>query len=117
LWRVVAARDGGICRIKLPGGLLLADQAEAVADAAERFAGGVIEATNRGNLQIRGIGNDHRGLVEYLLAAGLGPREAAGDDVRNLMLSPLAGLDRHAVRHPALGRADPRPAGRHTTLP
>jgi precorrin-3B synthase len=63
LWRIVAARDGGICRIKLPGGLLLADQAEAVADAAERFAGGVIEATNRANLQIRGIGS-HRGLVE-----------------------------------------------------
>lgn len=93
LWRIVAARDGGICRIKLPGGLLLADQADAVADAAERFAGGVIEATNRANLQIRGIGNDHRALVEHLLASGLGPREAAGDDVRNLMLSPLAGLD------------------------
>lgn len=93
LWRIVAARDGGICRIKLPGGLLLADQADAVADAAERFAGGVIEATNRANLQIRGIGDDHRGLVEHLLAAGLGPRDAAGDDVRNLMVSPLAGLD------------------------
>lgn len=93
LWRIVAARDGGICRIKLPGGLLLADQAEAVAEAAERFAGGVVEATNRGNLQIRGIGSDARGLLEQLLAAGLGPREAAGDDVRNLMLSPLAGLD------------------------
>lgn len=93
LWRIVAARDGGICRIKLPGGLLLADQADAVALAAQRFAGGLIEATNRGNLQIRGIGHDHRGLVEHLLAAGLGPREAAGDDVRNLMLSPLAGVD------------------------
>ncbi|WP_410481074.1 precorrin-3B synthase [Pseudomonas plecoglossicida] len=93
LWRIVSARDGGICRIKLPGGLLLADQADAVAAAAERFAGGVIEATNRGNLQIRGIGNEHRGLVEMLLAAGLGPRDAAGDDVRNLMLSPLAGHD------------------------
>lgn len=93
LWRIVAARDGGICRIKLPGGMLLADQAEAVADAAERFAGGVIEATNRANLQIRGVGADHRGLIEQLLAAGLGPREAAGDDVRNVMLSPLAGLD------------------------
>ncbi|MFK3773657.1 precorrin-3B synthase [Pseudomonas sp. NPDC089406] len=93
LWRIVAARDGGICRIKLPGGLLLAEQAEAVADAAERFAGGVIEATNRANLQIRGIGTDHAGLVEHLLEAGLGPRDAAGDDVRNLMLSPLAGLD------------------------
>ncbi len=93
LWRIVAARDGGICRIKLPGGLLLADQADALASAAERFASGVIEATNRGNLQIRGIGADHAGLVDSLLAAGLGPREAAGDDVRNLMLSPLAGLD------------------------
>ena len=93
LWRIVSARDGGICRIKLPGGLLLADQADAVAGAAERFATGVIEATNRGNLQIRGIGNDHAALVDSLLAAGLGPREAASDDVRNLMLSPLAGHD------------------------
>ncbi|MFJ4345770.1 precorrin-3B synthase [Pseudomonas sp. NPDC089401] len=93
LWRIVGARDGGICRIKLPGGLLLADQADALATAAERFAGGVIEATNRGNLQIRGIGDDHAGLVDSLLAAGLGPRDAASDDVRNLMLSPLAGHD------------------------
>ena len=93
LWRIVGARDGGICRVKLPGGLLLADQAEAVAEAAERFGAGVIEATNRGNLQIRGVGTQHRLLVQHLLAAGLGPREAAGDDVRNLMLSPLAGLD------------------------
>ena len=93
LWRIVSARDGGICRIKLPGGLLLADQADAVAGAAERFAPGVIEATNRGNLQIRGIGADHSGLIDSLLAAGLGPRDAASDDVRNLMLSPLAGHD------------------------
>lgn len=97
LWRIVAARDGGICRIKLPGGVLLARQAEAVAEAAERFAGGVIEATNRANLQIRGIVGDHLGLVEHLLEAGLGPRDAAGDDVRNLMLSPLAGIDHDRV--------------------
>ena len=73
---------------------MLADQADAVATAAERFASGAIEATNRGNLQIRGIGGEHQALVQQLLDAGLGPREAAGDDVRNLMLSPLAGLDR-----------------------
>ncbi|QBF24969.1 precorrin-3B synthase [Pseudomonas tructae] len=93
LWRIVQALDGGICRIKLAGGALTADQAEAVAKAAERFAGGEIEVTNRGNLQIRGIGRDHSALIEMLLAAGLGPREAAGDDVRNLMLSPCAGID------------------------
>ena len=93
LWRIVQAKDGGICRIKLAGGALTADQADAVATAAERFATGEIEATNRGNLQIRGIGSEQAGLIELLLAAGLGPRDAAGDDVRNLMLSPTAGLD------------------------
>lgn len=94
LLRVVQTLDGGICRIKLDGGSIQADQVEAVASAAERFAGGVIEATNRGNLQIRGIGSEHGALIESLLAAGLGPRTPAGDDVRNLMLSPSAGIDR-----------------------
>lgn len=93
LLRIVPALDGGICRIKLPGGVLSADQAFAVAAAAERFAGGVIEATNRGNLQIRGIGASHDALIATLLNAGLGPKNPASDDVRNLMLSPCAGVD------------------------
>lgn len=93
LLRIVQALDGGICRIKLNGGSISADQADAVADAAERFAGGVIEATNRANLQIRGIGQQSVELIDRLLTAGLGPNSAAGDDVRNLMLSPAAGID------------------------
>ncbi|MCW1245602.1 precorrin-3B synthase [Pseudomonas sp. SAICEU22] len=97
LLRVVQALDGGICRIKLDGGSIRADQAEAVASVAERFAGGVIEATNRANLQIRGIGPGHDALIEPLLAAGLGPRKPSGDDVRNLMLSPSAGIDRQRL--------------------
>ena len=93
LLRVVQALDGGICRIKLDGGSLRADQAVAVADAARLYAGGVIEATNRANLQIRGIGQQTPALIDSLLAAGLGPTTALGDDVRNLMLSPSAGID------------------------
>lgn len=95
--RVVQALDGGICRIKLDGGSIRADQADAVASVAERFAGGVIEVTNRANLQIRGIGPGHDALIEALLAAGLGPRKPSGDDVRNLMLSPSAGIDRQML--------------------
>lgn len=95
--RVVQALDGGICRIKLDGGSIQADQADAVALAAERFAGGVLEATNRANLQIRGIGPRHDALIEPLLNAGLGPRKLTGDDVRNLMLSPTAGIDRQML--------------------
>lgn len=97
LLRIVRALDGGICRIKLSGGAISAPQAIAVADAAERYAGGVIEATNRANLQIRGIGDQQSALIDSLLAAGLGPRDAASDDVRNLMLSPAAGIDRHRL--------------------
>jgi precorrin-3B synthase len=93
LLRIVQALDGGICRIKLAGGSISAAQANAVADAAQAYAGGVIEATNRANLQIRGIGAEQDALIARLLAAGLGPRNAAGDDVRNLMLSPSAGID------------------------
>ncbi|SDH26530.1 precorrin-3B synthase [Pseudomonas flavescens] len=92
------AKDGGICRIKLACGRLDASQAERIARAAQRHAGGVIEATNRANLQIRGI---HAGredaLIGELLAAGLGPRSPAADDVRNLMVSPSAGLDPAAL--------------------
>ena len=94
LWRIVQALDGGISRIKLNGGEISAGQADAVAEAAERFAIGVIELTNRSNLQIRGIGTERDALIACLLAAGLGPTQMAGDDVRNLMLSPTAGLDR-----------------------
>ncbi len=94
LLRIVQALDGGICRIKLAGGTIRAEQAVAVADAARTYAGGVIEATNRANLQIRGIGAEHDALIACLLAAGLGPTTAAGDDVRNVMLSPSAGIDR-----------------------
>ena len=94
LLRIVQALDGGICRIKLAGGVITAAQALAVAHAAQTYAGGVIEATNRANLQIRGIGLEHEGLIAHLLAAGLGPTTAAGDDVRNVMLSPGAGIDR-----------------------
>ena len=93
LLRIVQAMDGGICRVKLDGGSITARQARAVADVAQRYASGVIEATNRGNLQIRGVGPQHRALIEPLLAVGLGPATAASDDVRNVMLSPSAGID------------------------
>ena len=94
LGRVVSALDGGICRVKLPGGLLTSAQARAVAEVARMCASGVLELTNRSNLQIRGVREgEQAALVAYLLAAGLGPRQAAADDVRNLLLSPAVGRD------------------------
>ncbi|TAL93910.1 MAG: precorrin-3B synthase [Paraburkholderia sp.] len=107
LWRIVQARDGGLCRIRLPCGELRADQALAIADAAKRHTSGVIEVTNRANLQLRGVRiGEENALTGRLLDAGLGPQAPRGDretnpiardDIRNLMVSPLAGRDPHAL--------------------
>ena len=98
LLRIVQALDGGICRVKLAGGVLSSAQARAIADAAEHCASGVLELTNRSNLQIRGVlPGQQAELIERLLAANLGPSNPAADDVRNLLISPAAGLDPHAL--------------------
>ncbi|WP_425272230.1 precorrin-3B synthase [Paraburkholderia aromaticivorans] len=79
LLRIVAARDGGICRIKLPGGELSAAQARAIADVSARHAAGVIELTNRANVQVRGVKRgEEAALIAALVAAGLGPMPSAG---------------------------------------
>lgn len=111
LLRIVAARDGGICRIKLPGGELGAAQAAVIADASAQHAAGAIEVTNRANLQVRGVRTGHESaLIAALIEAGLGPAPTAGDagaaiglsasaadDVRNVMVSPTAGRDPFAL--------------------
>ncbi|WP_327365039.1 precorrin-3B synthase [Caballeronia terrestris] len=89
------ARDGGLCRIRLMGGELSAAAAHAVADAAARHASGVIEVTNRANLQLRGVRDD--GIVALLLDAGLGPATPSADDIRNVMLSPIASDETRAL--------------------
>lgn len=102
--RVVTALDGGLCRIRLPGGLLQATQAHAIAEAALAHAQGALELTNRANLQVRGIrAGSEAALTAALVDAGLGPGVCASadlraaDELRNLMLSPLAGLDSEAL--------------------
>lgn len=94
LRRIVRAKDGGICRIKLPCGQLTAAQARTIAEVAQRCAADVIEATNRANLQLRGINTAQATvLTDALIASGLGSPDDGGDDVRNVMVSPTAGID------------------------
>ncbi|CAN7277330.1 precorrin-3B synthase [Phyllobacterium sp. LjRoot231] len=98
LFRMAKARDGAICRVKLTFGDLSADQARQIADAAHRFGNGAIEITNRANLQVRGVRPEtENALIATLLKAGLGPLTDRGDDVRNVMVSPVAGADSDRV--------------------
>ena len=80
------------------GGELSSSAAHAVANAARHHASGVIEVTNRANLQLRGVRDDaHEALVQSLLDAGLGPATPGANDLRNVMLSPLALDDTRAL--------------------
>ena len=94
LFRMVPARDGGICRVKIPLGELSAAKARAIAAAAVRFGNGIIEATNRANLQLRGIRPaDETALIASLLDADFGPTRPDAEDIRNVMINPTAGID------------------------
>ncbi|MFK4441609.1 precorrin-3B synthase [Caballeronia udeis] len=98
LMRIVPARDGGLCRVRLAWGELSAAQARAVAEVSQAFGSGVIDVTNRANLQIRGVQEHSQdALISRVVSAGLGPATPGADDLRNVMLSPLAGLDPDAV--------------------
>ena len=83
------AADGALARVRLPGGMITAVQLEALAEAAERFAAGILELTARGNLQVRGI-TDTSAVADAVAAAGLLP-SPTHERVRNIVASPLSG--------------------------
>lgn len=96
----VQAKDGLLIRIRVPGGLIDANQLRTVANLSRSFADGSIEITARANLQLRAIGNQalcH--IVEGISSAGLLP-SAQHDRVRNIVTSPLAGLDCEEIKDP-----------------
>ena len=94
LYRIVPAKDGGICRVRIPLGCLSADQARAIASVATEHGNGIVELTNRGNIQIRGIlGPEQELLISELVDSGLGTGERWADDTRNVLMNPSAGND------------------------
>ncbi|MEV6727932.1 MULTISPECIES: precorrin-3B synthase [unclassified Streptomyces] len=95
--RLHAADDGFLARVRVPGGMLDADAASLLADAAERLGDGHIDLTSRGNAQLRGLGAGCGGeLQSVLVRAGLLPAPTH-ERVRNIVASPLTGLDRRGL--------------------
>ncbi|MEU0134867.1 cobalamin biosynthesis protein CobG [Streptomyces sp. NPDC006296] len=99
--RLHRADDGALARIRIPGGVLTPRQADALGGAAGRLGDGELHLTSRGNVQLRGLrpdcGSELAGLLDE---AGLLP-SARHERVRNVVASPLSGLD-------GLGSADVR---------
>ncbi|MFI9059951.1 cobalamin biosynthesis protein CobG [Streptomyces anulatus] len=91
--RLHRADDGALARVRIPGGVLSADRADALLAVAGRFGDGELHLTSRGNVQLRGLDAEcGGGPAELLGAAGLLP-SAAHERARNIVASPLAGLD------------------------
>ncbi|MEV6206743.1 hypothetical protein [Kitasatospora sp. NPDC051914] len=86
--RLHTADDGGLARIRLPGGLLTGRQALALAEAAAALGDGEPEITSRGNVQLRGLASGCGAeLAERLRAVGLLPSDTH-ERVRNIVASP-----------------------------
>ncbi len=90
------AADGGLARVRLPGGALSADQLLVLAAAAVELGDGDLELTSRANVQIRALQpGAPMELSNRLFAAGLLP-SITHERVRNILASPLSGLDHHS---------------------
>ena len=85
-------------RIRIPSGFLLSHQLRTIADQAERHARGVGDITVRQNIQLHWLRiEDIPDLFFSLFRAGLTTVGACGDDTRNLVGCPLAGVDRDEI--------------------
>lgn len=112
------AADGPLARVRLPGGVIRAEQLRVLADCAATLGNGVIELTSRGNVQVRGLSGTAPGpdaapateaFTARIAAAGLLP-STTHERVRNIVASPFGdgdlvdALDRELCARPVLAR-------------
>ena len=96
--RPMESGDGLIVRLRITGGVLSASHALLIADVAHRYGNGLIDLSGRANLQLRGVSpSNWPHLIEDLSRHGLIDQDAEAEAVRNVMASPLAGLDPSAL--------------------
>lgn len=101
------AEDGGLVRIRVPGGQVRRTALSALVEVAEEYGDGRVRTTGRANLQVRAMPVEGDRLAAPALVAlertGLLPSRTH-DRARNVLASPLTGI--------AGGCADLRPVVR-----
>ena len=94
LFFVAPAQNSFMCRMRFAGGMTNAHQLRGVADLAEKFGGGYVDATTRANLQIREIRAEHSmEIINGLIDLGIVARGSGADNIRNITATPTAGID------------------------
>eukprot|EP00591_Stephanopyxis_turris_P018276 CAMPEP_0195537444 /NCGR_PEP_ID=MMETSP0794_2-20130614/47935_1 /TAXON_ID=515487 /ORGANISM="Stephanopyxis turris, Strain CCMP 815" /LENGTH=792 /DNA_ID=CAMNT_0040671157 /DNA_START=88 /DNA_END=2466 /DNA_ORIENTATION=- len=81
-------------RLRVPNGIVNADQMRFYADCVENRSKGVVDITTRANIQLRGVKlEDGPDVIDGLHSRNQTSFHSALDNVRNMVGSPLAGID------------------------
>jgi precorrin-3B synthase len=92
--RPMPSGDGLIVRLRLTGSILSPALAKRIGRWSHQWGNGLIDLSSRANLQLRGLSAHHLPwLWDALAGAGLLDPNADAEAVRNVIVSPLAGLD------------------------
>lgn len=85
-------------RTKIPGGRLHAKQAKVIAGLAEKYARGFCDVTTRQTYQMHWLRvEDVPDVFGKLNSVGMTTSGACGDDTRNVVGCPVAGVDREEI--------------------
>ncbi len=94
LFYVGPVQESLMLRCRIPAGEVSAAQLDGLADIAEHYGPGHADLTTRSNLQVREIAP--RNLVKTLMRLqeiGLSSKGAGVDNIRNITVTPTAGVD------------------------
>jgi sulfite reductase (NADPH) hemoprotein beta-component len=85
--------DAQMLRVKIPQGILTADQLSALADVGDKYSRRFGHITTRQNIQFHFVKlHDVEPAMRRLAEAGITTREACGNSVRNITACPYAGV-------------------------
>jgi precorrin-3B synthase len=89
-WQPMQSGDGLMVRIRPHEGRIDANQAAGIAELTERYGNGLIDLTNRANLQIRGVSEDsHPPLIDGLAKLCLLDPDPDTEARRNILVTPF----------------------------
>ena len=87
-------KDGYMCRLRIPGGVVKSYQLREIAAIARELTTGYIQITTRNNFQIRLIEPKNcPEVLRRIQGCGLHSKGAGADNIRNITMNPCAGYD------------------------
>lgn len=91
-------KDGYMCRLRIPGGVVKSYQLRELAAIARELTTGYIQITTRNNFQIRLIEPKNcPEVLRRIQGCGLHSKGAGADNIRNITMNPCAGYDPHEL--------------------